>query len=420
MAITAAKAPMKAASAPENSFEPRAADREDPSITYESYDGATKLKLVMDRIITRNAKGQDETVQLNPPATAATLRKRLAEYEAPLGVFPLANDESDSYDGLRTITSEIRAKMPREDAEKLARSSGLKIVEFPSYAPEWVIFAATDPFDALDKIAAVRGDAAVEEADVLTGRRAILMAMPNDTLIGDQWHLKVSGAALPDTDMNVEAAWNYPGAADGVRGRGVKIGIIDSGINTLHPDFIGNYDATIDKDFITGGDNPIPGGPDENHATAVGGVAAARGNNGLGVSGVAPEATLVGERLITGDFTSDSQNASALAWERDVIQIKNNSWGYGGSLYKTEPLLNAALKSSCETGRGGKGTIFTFSAGNDRDTDDNADYSELTSSIYTLVVGATSSKHKCLFYSGSRSKRSHHRSLGRSTRLPCR
>lgn len=371
---------------------------EEPSITYVSQHGGETLKLVMDRFVARSAVGQDEIVALNPVATPATLAKRLAEHKAPRGVFPLAYDETDTYDGFRTITSEIRAKMPRKEAERFAREHGLTIAALPDYAPEWVIFAAADPFDALEKIESVRGEPEVEAADVLTGRRAITMALPNDPLVGKQWHLKASGAALAGSDMNVEGAWKY-GATGGVLGRGIKIGIIDTGIQNNHPDFVGNIDTTLDKDFITGDGNSDPVYDDEDHGTAVGGVAGARGNNALGVSGVAPEATLVGSRLITGDFTSDSQNAEALAHRVDVIQIKNNSWGYGGSLYKTEPLLEAALKNSSENGRGGKGTIFAFAAGNDGDDQDSANYSELTSSIYTLTVGATGSKNKRAVYS---------------------
>ncbi len=377
-------------------------EREDDAITYASEDGSEKLKLVMDRIATRGADGRQDIITLNPPATPATLRKRLAEYDAPNGVFPIAFDENDSTNGQRIITSQIRVKIPREQAEALARGKGLRIAEYPDYAPEWVIFEAADPIDALEKIGAVRGDALVESADVLTGKKYALMAMPNDPLITDQWHLKRSGAALAGTDMNVEGAWGYPGTT-GVLGRGVMIGVIDSGIQTDHPDFVGNIDTAIDYDFFSGDNNPYPpaGDSGEDHATAVGGVAAARGNNTLGGSGVAPEATVVGERLITGFEITDLQIANALAHRADVIQIKNNSWGDTTPFAKIDPLVKEALKNSCETGRGGKGTIFTFSAGNSGSSieQDSANYAELTSSIYTITVGAVSSKHNRCFYS---------------------
>ena len=370
--------------------------REDESILYQSQDGSEKLKVAMDSFLSRNEVTRDEILKLVPPATPATLRKRLAEHEAPLGVFPIAYEENGDSGQWVTITSQIRAKIPRDEAQRLASSMGLEIVDFPTYAPDWVVFAAADPIAALEKIAEVRGDKSVLSADVLTGRRATLMAMPNDTLIDDQWHLKSSGAALAGTDMNVEAAWSYPGNG-GVRGRGVMIGIVDEGMQTSHPDFVGNVNTVIDRDFLDSDSDPNPVYSDENHGTAVGGVAAARGDNALGVSGVAPEATLVSERLIAGPIT-DYQVANALNYRSDIIQIKNNSWGYD-PFFKIGSLTRSALKDSCENGRGGKGTIFTFAAGNSGASMDNADYSELTASIYTIAVGGTDSLHRHVYYS---------------------
>ncbi len=372
--------------------------RSDRQPVYQSHDGRETLRLVMDRFVARDANGKDEIRTLRPPATAATLARRLAGHDAPRGVFPLAYDESDDHDGLRLITAEIRAKLPREQAASIARAHGLTIRSFPDYAPEWVIFAAADPFDALEKISALRGAARVEDADILTGRRASLMAMPNDPLIGNQWNLKASGAALPGSDMNVEGAWNY-GGSGGVLGSGVKIAIVDSGIESAHPDLAGNFDVLLSKDFITGNPGSEPLGVGERHGTAVAGMAAARGNNGIGIAGVAPNATLVGARLVVGDFTTDAQTAEAIAHRTDVIAVKNNSWGYGSPLYFIEPLLEAALANSTATGRGGKGTIFTFAAGNDGDKEENANYSELTGSIYTIAVGATDSLNRRAPYS---------------------
>jgi subtilisin family serine protease len=373
--------------------------RDEPSLTYVSQDGGEKLKLVMDRFVARDANGTDEVRNLFPPATPATLAKRLAEFEAPLGIFPIAIIEGDSSGDFVTITSEIRARVPREQAERIARENGLTIDAMPDYAPEWVVFSASDPFDAMEKINPLRGEPIVNEADILLGRRLVPMELPNDPRVGEQWHLKRSGAALAGTDMNVEGAWDYAGGANaGSRGRGIKIGILDDSFQTAHPDFVGGVDTAIDYDFLANDGDPSPVLTDDNHGTAVGGVAGARGNNGVGVSGVAPEATLVGLRMLGGS-TTEQVIADALSHRVDVIQVKNNSWGYNGALFKTEPLLEAALKNAAENGRDGKGTIFTFSAGNSGDEEDSANYSELTSNIYTLVVGATSSKHNRCFYS---------------------
>ena len=384
-------------------------ERAEKLMAYTPSEGNREtLRLAMDKAVLRDKDGLDRIVAIAPPATPLTLGKRLSEFSSPLGVFPIAyvdGDEMPGADNLRIVTSGLRVKMPREHAESFAAEHGLKVSALPDYAPDWVIFEASAPLEALASIDDIRAEKEVTSADVLIGRRPIPMVLPNDTLIRDQWYLKVSGAASNGTDINVEDAWNYASVLPtaGVRGRGINIGIIDSGLQTAHPDFVGNINTTIDRDFVDFDDNPNPpagaDGSDENHGTAVAGVAAARGNNNLGVSGVAPLAKIVAERLIVGAFTTDQQNAEALAWRTAEIQIKNNSWGYSGSLYQTDPLLEAALQNSCLNGRNGKGTIFAFSAGNSGDEEDSANYSELTSSIYTIAVGATDSLSRKAFYS---------------------
>ncbi|MFD2255084.1 S8 family serine peptidase [Luteolibacter algae] len=356
------------------------------------------VKLVMNRAVLRGDDGEETVVVISPPATPQTLRSRLKEFSASRGVYPLAyvEGEENTHSGLRLVTGGIRVKIPREDARKLAADHGLEIVAFPEYAPDWVVFRAAEPLDALEKIDGIREASEVDSADVLIGRRPVPMALPNDPLVGNQWHLKRSNGAASGTDMNVENVWKY-GQTGGLRGTGIKIGIIDSGVQTNHPDFSGNINTSIDRDFVGNDNDPSPQG-DEDHGTAVAGVAASRGNNGLGGVGVAPEATLVAERLITGVFTTDFQNAEALAHQNDVIEIKNNSWGYDGEIYYADPLLKEALKTSVTSGRGGKGTIFTFAAGNSGHFEDSANYSELTSSIYTIAVGAVDSLGRKAYY----------------------
>jgi subtilisin-like proprotein convertase family protein len=376
-----------------------AREREEATLTYTSEHSGENLRIAMDRFMACDNEGDGEIMALNPPATPANLKKRLAEYEAPRGIFPVASDANNPSGEYVVITSEIRAKIPRELAGRFARENGLTIHAMPEYAPDWVVFSAADPFEAMEKISSIRSEPAVGEADILVGRRLVPMALPNDPLIGNQWHLKRSGAAVAGTDMNVEDAWNYAGGAGaGSRGRGVFIGILDDSMQVSHPDFVGNVDTTIDFDFLGNDGNPSPVLSSDNHGTAVGGVAASRGNNALGSSGVAPEATLVGMRML-GDLTTDLVIADAFDHQKDVIQVKNNSWGPNLPFAKMDPLESAALKKAATEGRGGKGTIFTFAAGNDGDVEDSANYSEYTSSIYTIAVGATSSKGTRTFYS---------------------
>jgi subtilisin family serine protease len=72
-------------------------------------------------------------------------------------------------------------------------------------------------------------------------------------------------------------------------GKGVKIAQIDTGVDRRHPDLAAS--VASHRNFVD--DSPYAA---EVHGTAVAGIIAARGNNGLGMVGVAPDATLLALR----------------------------------------------------------------------------------------------------------------------------
>jgi len=69
-------------------------------------------------------------------------------------------------------------------------------------------------------------------------------------------------------------------------GRGVRVAVIDSGVDVGHPDLAGQTMAAYD--FIGGGGNRA-----EMHGTAIAGIIGARADNGVGTVGVAPDAKLL-------------------------------------------------------------------------------------------------------------------------------
>lgn len=79
-------------------------------------------------------------------------------------------------------------------------------------------------------------------------------------------------------------------------GAGVRVAIIDTGIDGSHPDLVENIDVDRSQDFVTGaaGVATDPYG----HGTHVAGIIGAA-RNGLGTAGVAPDATLVNLRAGT-------------------------------------------------------------------------------------------------------------------------
>ena len=176
-----------------------------------------------------------------------------------------------------------------------------------------------------------------------------IFAAANDQLYGQQWALKNTGqdGGTANADINVEPAWDI------TQGEGVKIGIIDSGINENHPDLEGKTIAK--KAFITDSVEDNLG-----HGTHVAGIIAADTNNGQGVAGVCPKCQLIIAKT-QGDDEKGSGTLAALAegitWLADQDAMVIN--GSLGSLDTAPPLQNAVNYAI------GKGVIFVAAAGND-------------------------------------------------------
>lgn len=244
----------------------------------------------------------------------------------------------------------------------------------------------------------------------LVARAQARYYIPNDPYFKDQWHLQNTGqfsGATPGADANVVPAW------DKYQGRGVTIGIVDDSLQFQHPDLAERYRPELSHDFrgdddsyVNQDDNPQPIQPDDNHGTAVGGVAAANGDNGIGMTGSAPLAELAGIRLIGGGF-SDAIEASALSLHDQSIDIYNNSWGPGRTrtlgddvpLAGIGPSTALTFANETKTGRGGLGTIYTFAAGNSKEVLDNTNLSNLANSRYVITVAALDDNDKQSSYS---------------------
>ena len=102
------------------------------------------------------------------------------------------------------------------------------------------------------------------------------------------------------------------------------------------------------------------------HGTSVAGVAAAEAN-GVGICGTLPVARLVDIPLLSDHFISDVAEAMAFDGEHAAWNgVYCNSWGPtdDGRCEGPGPLLDDAIHSGLLTGRGGRGCIYVFAAGN--------------------------------------------------------
>jgi len=199
-------------------------------------------------------------------------------------------------------------------------------------------------------------------------RRPITLRTPTDPQFWRQWHLKNDQDPL--FDANLEPAWNA-----GYTGAGVVIGIVEGRWQHDHPDLAANFNAAASQSTTMSVSS---------HATSVAGVAAAVADNGTMGAGAA-----FGAQISNQFIGSDAENASALAFEYDLNDIKSNSWGPfdDANLSYMSPEERAAILNAIANGRSGRGEIFVWAAGNGGQSD-RVDYDAYASSRYTIAVGA--------------------------------
>ncbi|VAW30260.1 Calcium-dependent protease precursor [hydrothermal vent metagenome] len=173
----------------------------------------------------------------------------------------------------------------------------------------------------------------------------------NDPLFGNQWHLP---------RIQTEPAWDITrGVPD------VVIAVVDDGLDLDHEDFASPGKIVPGIDLVGGDANPRPGLGDA-HGTAAAGVATADGNNGIGVSGLAPRCRLMGIRLL-GTGMSNLTESQAFRFASDNgASIISNSWGPtdGGGPGPLPGIVRAAIDYAANNGRGGLGCVILFAAGN--------------------------------------------------------
>ena len=246
-------------------------------------------------------------------------------------------------------------------------------------------FVEVEPNAALSHFAKLQDSGVIEVAYPLVERQMTPRWTPNDTYFSNQWHLENTGQdnGVAGEDVNITGAWNT------VRGTGIVIGVVDDGLEWDHEDLSANYESNLDYDYCNYDSDPMPASWDA-HGTAAAGVAAAIGNNGLGVSGAAPDASLAGLMLIACG-NSDNDEANALSHLNDDIDIYSNSWGpsdNGQTLSGPGPLMIAAFEDDAYNGRNGLGNVITWAAGNGLSNEDDSNLDGYANSRFTISVTA--------------------------------
>ena len=173
-----------------------------------------------------------------------------------------------------------------------------------------------------------------------------------DSLYGCQWHLRNQSGE----DINVEPVW-----AEGITGEGINIALVDDGMDFNHEDLRENVNTSLNHNYINLLDSIF--NPYFHHGTFMAGIIAAQ-DNGVGVRGVAPRATIYGYNYLVGQTFLNEANA--MTRNMGVTAVSNNSWGPvgGPGLGHANAFWELAVESGTSNGYGGNGIFYAFAGGN--------------------------------------------------------
>ena len=222
----------------------------------------------------------------------------------------------------------------------------------------WFVITLDGRSDVHSAISSFKSNRYVEEA--LPEYIAYTTAVPNDTYYANNWghnntaQLPVysgsshSGAGVGTVgfDSDAQLAWDQ---SQGYGSASVVIAIIDSGVDTTHPDLrlVTGYDY---------GDNdasPMDDSADPGHGTSCSGVAAARANNSLGVTGIAGGCSVMPLKVADSDgnmYFTAIDNAITHAADNAVDVISMSLGAEGGMGEGDSPTTDAALEYAYTNG----------------------------------------------------------------------
>lgn len=274
--------------------------------------------------------------------------------------------EGFSYD---TVLNGMSGTVRANDIEKLLTISGITLVE-----PDTEVHA----FEA-------------DKSKSLTAKKNLKKPAPSDNNLKDK-AAQGNADAKMDTSigfLGIDALW-----AEGYEGQGIKVAVLDTGIDADHPDFQGIYKGG--KNFVphTGTDYARPRADNDasetspkdrpankpefnergssfytSHGTHVAGTIAAIGNNEYGIKGIAPKVDLYAYRVL-GAYGSGSTSGIIKAIDTAVIEgmhVINLSLGGGansetdGASFAINNAMLAGTISVVATGNSGpnRGTMGT-------------------------------------------------------------
>lgn len=231
--------------------------------------------------------------------------------------------------------------------EQIVDTYGLVVVEQNKFMPQWYSLRLDDSnYNSVIDIA----NTIQESGLVLSSSPAFAFdgrEISYDPNVDEQWGLY--NAEYEGIDIATDMAWTY------ATGRGVKICIVDDGVDITHQDLAANIYKSYD--FHT---NTSPITTFAEHGTHCAGIAAAVRNNGIQIAGVAPDAKLMAAAITYNNNQTLTEMADGINW----------AWNNGAGIISCSwwciecDLVKDAINDALTKGRDNKGCIIVSSAGN--------------------------------------------------------
>lgn len=224
----------------------------------------------------------------------------------------------------------------------------------------------------------------VNDGTVDSDNATISIDLRTDPLYQYQWHLDNKGqtnfatnAGTAGQDLNVDSV-----IIDGITGNGIKISIVDDGLEIAHEDLVDNV-ISGSYNFINSSSDPTQPNSDTGggHGTSIGGIIAAKGWNNIGVRGIAPNASIFGYNFLENGTSSNEAISLGVNPSGGVTaDIYNMSYGAvynDGDTYDLPSYLTSTKEERYINGtsnlRDGKGAIYVWAAGNEYNDNSVAD-----------------------------------------------
>jgi len=214
---------------------------------------------------------------------------------------------------------------------------------------------------------------------LLTDKQHATPFATNDPENAVQWHFPKLG---------LETAWNT------ATGDGVVVGVVDTGVDTTHPDLVANL--IPGQDFTSA---PAPMSDTHGHGTHVAGIIAATTNNSIGVAGVAPNAKIMPLKVFetSGEAYNSNISTAIVYGVQNGVDIINLSLGSQTG----DPVLYDAILYAYR-----QGVLVVAAGGNYRDPDNREGESpKVWPAVWseTLAVAATDQNDSQALFSNQNS-----------------